>query len=334
VPSPEQDSRDIATFAREAAQKLIDQNQGILDSDTIAPVFGIQPAQRQTKVIVCFSGKGGTGKTTTAVLLAHIASTIGGVERVVLLDANRGQGDVRTYLGVKSVVVPSMYDLTHPGIQVKDIMISPDQMKNAIGNSTIRFYTVLAPRAEDANPEKVSNMLYTSAIDQLMSNVDLIVIDTQTSEVVDVPAIMTQVMVPILRGNPNGYAVGIPDSSMPGIRNTQAIARSMINAGVKAEQISFLFNRMAIGADVAQLQGQMRGLGRVVAAVQADPNVTRRPDLVNGINTNTQYAKALMSILYEVTKAEKLQRMLQEPEPAQPSVSGSRRIFSFLKKDR
>ena len=318
----------VSDLAHDAARKLVDRNAGILDSDTIAPIFGVIPQPRRTKVIVCFSGKGGTGKTTTSVLLAHIASALGGIERVVLLDANRGQGDVRTYLGLKATNVPSVYDMVFNGGRVQDIMISPDQMKAAIGSSAIRFYTVLAPRIEDADPEVVSNSIYTQAIQQLMSNVDLLVIDTQTSELVDIPAIMTKVMIPILIGNPDAYALGIPDSSIAGINNTQSIARSMINGGVKAEQIFFIFNRMAIGADVLQLQNQMRGLGKVIAAVQADQNVTTRPSLVNGVDLRSPYAHALMDMLYTATQNDKFVFHVDDSSRAQ----SAHRLLSFFKK--
>jgi Mrp family chromosome partitioning ATPase len=316
-------------LSRRVAQTLIDRNAGILDSDTVAPLFNIDTQQRTAKVIVTFSGKGGTGKTTTAILLAHIASALGQIERTVLVDANRGQGDVRAYLGLQGINAPSIYDLAFNGGKVQDAIISPTQMAEAARGSSIQFYTVLAPKSEDANPEIVSNALYTSVIGQLKETVDLIVIDTQTSEEVDIPAIMTKVMIPILQGNPNAYAVGVPDASKPGLENTRNIARILVNAGVKPSQIMFLFNRMAIGANQNQLQQVMRGLGDVVGVVQADNNVATRPSLVNGIDLKSPYAEALLRILYRVTEN---QRFAQNYTDSQADSSGVHRLMSLFKR--
>jgi len=324
-PEPDPDEE----LSRRVAQTLIDRNAGILDADTVAPLFNIDTQQRTAKVIVTFSGKGGTGKTTTAILLAHIASALGKIERTVLVDANRGQGDVRAYLGLQGINVPSIYDLAFNGGKVQDAIISPDQMAEAARGSSIQFYTVLAPKSEDANPEIVSNALYTSVIGQLKETVDLIVIDTQTSEEVDIPAIMTKVMIPILQGNPNAYAVGVPDASKPGLENTKNIARILVNAGVKPSQIMFLFNRMAIGANQNQLQQVMRGLGDVVGVVQADNNVATRPSLVNGIDLKSPYAEALLRILYRVTEN---QRFSQNYTDSQADSSGVHRLMSLFKR--
>ncbi|MHB1731941.1 MAG: AAA family ATPase [Ferrimicrobium acidiphilum] len=324
-PQPDPDEE----LSKRVGRVLVDRNAGIFDADTVAPLFDIETQQRTAKIIVTFSGKGGTGKTTTAILLAHIASALGKIERTVLVDANRGQGDVRSYLGLQGINVPSIYDVAFNGGKVQDAIISPAQMAEAAKGSSIRFYTVLAPKTEDANPEIVSNALYTSVIGQIRDTVDLIVIDTQTSEEVDIPAIMTKVMIPILQGNPNAYAVGVPDASRPGLENTKNIARILVNAGVKPSQIMFLFNRMAIGANQNQLQQIMRGLGDVVGVVQADNNVATRPSLVNGIDLKSAYAEALLRILYRVTENE---RFASNYTDAQSDPSGVHRLMSLFKR--
>jgi len=309
---------------------MVERNSGIFDADTIAPMFGIEPKQREAKIIVTFSGKGGTGKTTTSILLAHIASALGGIERTVLVDANRGQGDVRAYLGLQGINVPSIFDMAFNGGKIQDALISPKQMADIAKGSSIQFYTVLAPKTEDANPEIVSNALYTSVIGQLRNTVDLIVIDTQTSEEVDIPAIMTKVMIPILQGNPNAYAVGVPDASKPGLENTKTIARVLVNSGVLPEQIMFLFNRMAIGADIIQLQHVMRGLGKVVGVVQTDNNVTTRPSLVNGIDLKTPYAEALLRILHTVTDNSRFTQNYTDDKGTTPGIPS--RLKSLFKR--
>jgi len=207
-------------------------------------------------------------------------------------------------------------------------MISPEAMKAAVPSSTIKFYTILAPKAEDADPEVVTNKLYSQVIEQLVSTVDLLIIDTQTSELVDIPAIMSQVMTPILANYPNAYALGIPDSSSAAISNTKRIAKSIINGGVKNDHIFFLFNRMAIGADLMQLQREMSGLGSVVAAIRADQNVTTRPSLANGIDLKTPYAQGLMDVLHRVTGRPEF---VTSDQPLTKVNNGSK-ILSFFKK--
>ena len=59
------------------------------------PRPGHRVNDRRADVLFVFSGKGGVGKTSVALGLAERA---GQHLRVVLVDANRGQGDIRTYL--------------------------------------------------------------------------------------------------------------------------------------------------------------------------------------------------------------------------------------------
>ena len=71
-----------------------------------APGPGHRVTDRRADVVFVFSGKGGVGKTSVALGLAQRAGTR---LRVVLVDANRGQGDIRTYLRLTRSTLPTIW---------------------------------------------------------------------------------------------------------------------------------------------------------------------------------------------------------------------------------
>jgi len=84
------------------AQQIVNNHAGVVTPRDVAAVFDTEDALSVSatsgKVVVVFSGKGGTGKSTTSILLAKIASAANPDAKVVLVDGNRGQGDLRRYL--------------------------------------------------------------------------------------------------------------------------------------------------------------------------------------------------------------------------------------------
>ena len=72
---------------------------GSVVADSVFTTSGVPPArERRAVVIVVFAGKGGVGKSTTALSLAERAALQIPNYRTVVVDANRGQGDLRTFL--------------------------------------------------------------------------------------------------------------------------------------------------------------------------------------------------------------------------------------------
>ncbi|EQD50517.1 hypothetical protein B1A_13417, partial [mine drainage metagenome] len=66
--------------------------------------------ERRGKVVAVFAGKGGVGKSTSMLSLAERAATVVPGLRVITIDANRGQGDLRTFLKLDDAGLPSIYD--------------------------------------------------------------------------------------------------------------------------------------------------------------------------------------------------------------------------------
>jgi len=75
-------------------------------------VHGSAPRRSHTQLapmIISLAAKGGVGKTSSATFLAQRAAEIGGL-KVVLIDMNRGQGDIRKFFRLIGAPLPSVYD--------------------------------------------------------------------------------------------------------------------------------------------------------------------------------------------------------------------------------
>src|SRR5699024_7883543 len=71
---------------------------------------------RLAEVVVVMSASGGVGKSTVSLNLAQHAAAMGPDNyRVVLVDANRGQGDLRTHLRLHTFTTRTIYDAAQSG---------------------------------------------------------------------------------------------------------------------------------------------------------------------------------------------------------------------------
>lgn len=200
------------------------------------------------EVIVCFSGKGGEGKSTLALTLAQAAAEIGGTS-VCLIDANRAQGDLGLYLRIRSTDLPSIYDaimIGDPGSAI----LSPDQLNQARDGKGdhLAFSFVQAPRpvkgSDDVGLEiaAVTAQHYTEVLQIARGRFDLVVLDTQITEGVDTTGVIDHLVAPLLaRG---GYGVGICELTTPGVENLLVAMESLRQRGADGARMMTLANKV------------------------------------------------------------------------------------------
>jgi Mrp family chromosome partitioning ATPase len=201
-------------------------------------------------VVISNAGKGGVGKTASALALAQRASQAG--MRVALVDMNRGQGDVRKYLRLDSPSLPSIYNAAISG-RSEDALLTPEQVTGARHPklSKILFAVVLAPPPELANPEQVTATVYAQVIGMLGKKVDLVIVDTQITESVDTSGLIDHLVIPALINGAWGY--GITDMSKPGLDNLLARTKDFVTRGVSRDRLLLTVNKAA-GFDPADQQ--------------------------------------------------------------------------------
>ena len=174
---------------------------------------------RLCPVVVVCAAKGGVGKSTLAISLAQRAATAGGIDRVVVVDANRGQGDLRKYLRVGASRLPSVYDAAladDPRVAI----VTPGRLNSERDQSLpeVGFAAALAPPRDQADPNVVTAEVYRRVVEVAREAAGLVVVDTQIVEASDTSGIIDGVVVPLLAGG-GAWGLGVADDSRPGLDN-------------------------------------------------------------------------------------------------------------------
>src|SRR5699024_879235 len=130
------------------------------------------------------SAKGGVGKSTVSLNLAQHAAAMGPDNyRVVLVDANRGQGDLRTHLRLHTFTTRTIYATAQSGNPAAALLTPADITSyRAARGGEADFSFVPAPPSSLADPDVVTAGVYSEVIDYARSVADLVIVDTQIAE--------------------------------------------------------------------------------------------------------------------------------------------------------
>lgn len=242
--------------------------------------------------VINYSGKGGVGKSTTTLQLACVAAEAG--LRVVVIDGNSGQGDLRTYLRLNRTNLPTMYDAAIGNI--RDAILTPATINaNREENlGEIKFAFVGAPPDDINDPTVVTDALYRDVIHFARRNADLVIMDTQIVESSDRTGVVHKLLLPALVHD--AWGIGVADMSTVGVNNLNNRLRKFINEGVPTDRLMVIINQ--VHPEQMEMANKavnyFRNLGTFLGAVEADINV--KHDMNAGrINSNNLQLRAVMS---------------------------------------
>jgi pilus assembly protein CpaE len=176
------------------------------------------------KILICFSAKGGCGKTTLSVNLAY-ALAMQTNKRVALLDFDLQFGDVAVALQIEptktiSDAIPMQNSLDSMGVD--SIMVS--QLEN--------LHVLLAP-TNPTDVEFISVELVDTLLMNLRNNYDYIVVDT--------PPAFTDVVLRIFDQADKCFLLTTLD--MPSIKNLKLVIGTLEALNVKKSRLEFVLNK-------------------------------------------------------------------------------------------
>jgi len=252
------------------------------------------------KVIAVVGAKGGVGKSSIAHALAARAGALSG-KRVVLVDGNRGQGDLRVYLGLARSGLPTLYDAATTG-DVRTALLIPDRVNASRPPHMDRIdcAVILAPPQEFAKAEIISADLYHEAIAYARTKSDLVVIDTQIVEGAE-RGLFDDLFIPMMRSF--AWTVGLSDLSSAGVNNLMTNMSQFAAGGVPAARMMTMLNRVpdTTEYDAESTSQALNRFGRFVASVPVIPEVHSSMAHGTSIHDNPTLAPVLDDILLAVT---------------------------------
>jgi Mrp family chromosome partitioning ATPase len=286
---------------------------------------------RKSNVIVVFGAKGGIGKSSTVIALAERAAT--SVVRpsdkpfkVIAIDANRGQGDMRTYLHLRNV--PSIYDAAKSGRATASILTPTKLTSVRVGKPELHFGVVLAPTQDQADPSVVTSSVYAEVIDEARSLADLVIIDTQIKEHFDTTGIFDDVIVPLLRSG--AWGLGITNSTTASYDNLKRALTKLQTDQVPRDRIMFSINNADPegGIDPVQVENNLSHLANWVGMAVAEPAVAAASNVgeVPGVDGDAPEFTTLLDAV--------IGRVLGGAEVLKPTVSRSAQEVGAKEKRR
>ncbi len=251
------------------------------------------------ELLICMAGKGGVGKTSQALLAAKIASEAG--LRTVLVDGNRGQADVRSYLRLPPDQLPSIYDFTQTGDPASAIILpSFYNPYRPVSVEPLDFAIVQAPPRHLASPDVVTADTYARVIDYARNQADLVILDTQILEAHKTDLFERLIIPALLSG---AWSVSIVNDSRAAADNLLDGLADLAGRGVSNAHsliIASLYEEFDEN-DRRAVERKYGQYGSFIGAVGTDPSFKDQLNVGNILTTSPAMAPVTRAILYRVT---------------------------------
>lgn len=288
-----------------------------------AGLFQSPGARRLGSLIICFAGKGGVGKSSLALALGEQASSLG--LRSIVVDANRGQGDLRKYLRVNQAYLPSVVDAATSGDPTRAIT-TPERLAAArpAGLPVPSFATVLAPTDAQVDPTLVTPEVYREVVEAVRELADIVIVDTQIVEATDIGGMVDDFMVPELLSG--AWGLGISDPSV-GADNLLRRIYMLSARGVGPARLMVCLNRVepSSGLNQEAMARLVEPYAAWMGAVGIDPRITTAFES-GGIPTSPALEELLGRVLARVTGI----TPVAKAEPAEDKPS-KKKLFRWKK---
>lgn len=270
-------------------------------SSQAQPAYRPRSSSNLAPVVFVLSGKGGTGKSSTAILLAQRAG-IHGHLNVALIDANRGQGDVTTYLRLDRASLRTMYDSAVTGDPLAGLVTAEEL--NAARHSSLEhlgFAVCLAPPAGMADPAVVTDAVYARTLDEVRRRADLVVVDTQIVESHDTSGLIDNFVAPTLAAG--GWAVAASDTSRPSVNNMNFRLSAFQSLGIPPDRLLLLFNRVDAASSVQPeaLNDLFSTSATTIGAIVSDATLADAMNMGRLPHSHRAVVRHLDDVLYRVT---------------------------------
>lgn len=262
-------------------------------------------------VIIAWGARGGIGKSSSAMCLAERAVSVGGLGKVIVIDGNRGQGDVRKYLRLSRGNLPSLYDAAMQGDPAKAI-IGPSYLAQARPEHLpdLGFGLVMAPREGQADPLVVTTRTYAEVVEAARRVAELVIIDTQILEDHDTSGLWDQVWEPMLASG--SWGLGLSDSSTVGVTNLTARLLALSEKGVGPDRMLIALNRVPNESTLNRdaVVNRLTQFGTFAGLVHVNPEISTAFEQGRVPHDAPEMSRMLDEVLYRVTG-----RSVFEPGP-------------------
>lgn len=262
----------------------------------------VRMGTKRGEIIFSAAGKGGVGKTSSAILLAECAAQQG--LQAILIDANRGQADIRKYLRLGDADLRSAYDAYQHGTPAAALLKPADyaHLRTAAKLEVPDYGIVLGPPSDLAGSRYASAAIYGDIIDWCRSIADLVIVDTQIMEAPEERTdLWRETIIPMLGGD--AWLLAITDESAAGIDNLHERLNEFRREGVSSARTLVLASQfLEFGADeIDYFQKKFNGLGSFVGNTGVDDEFAVQLNLGKVNSSSPSVRPAIDNVLLRTT---------------------------------
>ena len=249
-------------------------------------------------VLIYFGGKGGIGKTSHVLAAAATAAEIG--LRTVVIDANRGQADIATYLRLPRTGLPTIHDAVTAGPAAALTLPKEFNAHRPTMLRPVDFALVQGPPRHLASPTDTPATVYNNVLDWARHNSELVIIDTQIIEA-HKSDLFDQFIIPAMLSG--AWSVAIVNETRAGADNLLDSYKELHRSGVTRDRsliIASLYEHFD-QYDQQAVEQKYGAYGRFIGSAGIDPDFKDQLNLGNIHTTSPTVAPVTRAILHQVT---------------------------------